>query len=55
MVSACNARPGGDPVTELGTKLPRDVSGEEFLVSARRSTVLPDAGGRRVMNGAMGV
>ena len=43
------------PLTELGTKLPREVTGEEFLVRARQSSIFPDATGRRVMNGAVGV
>ena len=42
------------PLTEVGVELPRKVFGEEFLVRATKSSILPDSSGRRVMNSAIG-
>ena len=53
-MALCSLRKIATPLTEVGVELARKVSGEEFLVRARKSSILPDASGRRVMNGAIG-
>ena len=43
------------PFTERGVKLPRKLSGEKLWVQSTKGSILPDAGQRRAMNGAVGI